>query len=110
MNSGLEIFLIILTVSTVTILLRVTPFVVMDKLSSNKYLEYIGAKMPIGIMVLLVAYTFLHIDFSTAPYGIPQVISSLVVFAAYWYSKNALAAIGIGLGIHLFIVNYAQFL
>ncbi len=106
MNNDLDIFLIILTVSVVTVILRVTPFVVMDKLSSNQYLKYIGAKMPVGIMVLLVVYTFLHIDFSTSPYGIPQVVSSLVVFAAYWYSKNALVAIGVGLGVHLSIVNY----
>lgn len=110
MNSNLEIFLIISIVSVVTIILRVTPFVVMDKLSANHYLEYIGAKMPVGIMLLLVAYTFLHIDFSTAPYGIPQIVSSLVVFVAYWFTRNALVAIGIGLGIHLSIVNYALFL
>ncbi|MBD1557134.1 branched-chain amino acid transporter [Vibrio sp. S9_S30] len=107
MNSDLEIFLIILTVSVVTVILRVMPFAVMDKLSSNQYLEYIGTKMPVGIMVLLVAYTFLHIDFTSAPYGLPQFISSFAVFGAYWYSKNALVAIGVGLAIHLSIVNYA---
>ncbi|MFC3033786.1 branched-chain amino acid transporter permease [Pseudoalteromonas fenneropenaei] len=109
MNSGLEIFFIISTVSVVTVLLRVIPFIVKGKLASNQYLEYIGTKMPVGIMILLVAYTFLHIDFSTAPYGIPQLVSSLVVFLAYWFKRNALVAIGIGLGIHLSIVNYALF-
>ena len=107
MNNGIDILLIILTVSAVTVLLRIIPFLAMEKLSSNQYLEYIGTKMPVGIMILLVVYTFLYVDFSKNPYGVPQIVSSLVVFAAYWYSKNALTAIGVGLGIHLSIVNYS---
>lgn len=106
MNHDFSVFLMILTVALVTLALRIAPFFVMDKLSSSQYLKYISEKMPVGIMVLLVVYTFIHIDFQVAPYGLPQLISAFCVLAIYWFTKNALASIGIGLLIHLAIANF----
>ena len=105
MNYDLKTLSIILTATVVTFALRVAPFILMDRISSNQYLKYIGTKMPIGIMILLVAYTFINTDFLDSPYGIPQIISSLAVLVLYWYLKNPLTAIGIGLMTHLALVN-----
>lgn len=62
---------VIATISVVTVLLRVVPFVALDRLSSNGYLRYLGAKMPTGVMILLVAYTLKNLDLTKYPYGCP---------------------------------------
>ncbi|MCW7556019.1 AzlD domain-containing protein [Endozoicomonas gorgoniicola] len=105
MNDDFTTLLIIITVTIVTFTLRMTPFILMDKISSSQYLKYIGNKMPIGIMIILVAYTFIDTDFLNSPYGVPQLISSLAVLALYWYLKNSLIAIAIGLMTYLTLVN-----
>ncbi|MFT4021644.1 MAG: AzlD domain-containing protein [Acinetobacter sp.] len=103
--SNFEIFSIIAVVAMITIALRVTPFIVMDKLSKNDYLQFIGQKMPVGVMILLVLYTFLHVDFTTPPYGAAYILAALVVLIIYGFSKNILISIAGGLFAHLFLVN-----
>ncbi|MDO6705837.1 branched-chain amino acid transporter permease [Photobacterium sp. 1_MG-2023] len=95
----------ILTIAAVTLLLRALPFVLMDVLAKSQYLKFIGQKMPVGVMILLVVYTFIHVDFTVAPYGIPQIISTLLAAVLYWFLNNALAAISVGLAAYLMFVN-----
>ncbi|OUY08444.1 AzlD domain-containing protein [Acinetobacter populi] len=104
--SNFYIINVIIVVALVTIGLRIAPFILMDKLTNNTYLRYIGRKMPVGVMILLVLYTFLHIDFSISPYGLPYILAALVVILIYGYFKNILLAIVGGLFIHLILVNF----
>ncbi|WP_258087304.1 branched-chain amino acid transporter permease [Xenorhabdus bovienii] len=104
--SEINILWTVLTVSVITVILRAIPFILVDLLSNNEYLKHIGNKMPVGVMFLLVVYTFIHIDFTAIPYGIPQIISTLLVILFYWYSRNALTSIGFGLAVHLLLANW----
>ena len=106
MDSDWNLFLVITTVSIVTFLLRALPFLMKGTLTSSEYITYIGSKMPLGVMCLLVVYTFLDIDVTTAPYGLPQIGAAIVVAAIYLCCKNILLAIAGGLMAHLIIVNY----
>lgn len=41
--------------------------------------------MPVSVMILLVVYTFIRLDFTVELYGLPQVISTLLVaFLLVW--------------------------
>jgi branched-subunit amino acid transport protein AzlD len=106
MISDTNVLRVIVTVSAVTMGLRLAPFILMAQLSDNQYFKYIGQRMPVGVMTLLVVYSFIHVDFTIEPYGVPQILSALLVLLVYWYRKNALASIGIGVAVHLTLVNF----
>lgn len=97
---------VIATISVVTVLLRIVPFLALDRLSSNGYLRYLGAKMPTGVMVLLVAYTLKDLDLTKYPYGLPSILALVLSAGLYWKSSNSLSSIGLGLGLYLVSVNW----
>jgi branched-subunit amino acid transport protein AzlD len=109
MIEDIYVFKVIIVTAAVTVLLRTIPFIAVKTLSSNKYLKFIGKKMPIGVMTLLVTYTLIDIDFSVPPYGLPQLVSLIIALILYWKFNNALLSIGIALILHLLIVNSVLF-
>lgn len=103
--NDLDVLAVIAVVALVTVVLRATPFFAMRLLSRNHYLSFLGERMPVGVMVLLVAYTFKDVDFTSYPYGLPPTVSVLVALLFHWLTANALLSIGLGLACHLLIVN-----
>lgn len=96
---------VIVVISIVTVALRVAPFFVLGKLSSSGYLQFIGEKMPTGVMVLLVAYTIKDLDVTVYPYGLPTLVSLCVAAGMYWYTDNSLLSIGGGVALYMTLVN-----
>lgn len=105
MASDLYVFSVLCVIAAVTIALRATPFVAMARLSSSRYLRYLSDRMPVGVMILLVAYTFKDVSMTTWPYGLPLIVSMIVAIVIHWLTSNPLLAIGSGLACHLVIVN-----
>ncbi len=98
-------FAVIMTISLVTVGLRVAPFVALDRLASNQYLRYLGVRMPIGVMIILVTYTLKDLDPTVYPYGLPHLVALLLSIWLYWTTNNSLVAIGTGLTTYLIAVN-----
>ena len=101
----LRAFAVIATISAVTVLLRVVPFLALERLSENGYLRYLGARMPTGIMVLLVVYTMKDLDLTKYPYGLPNILALVLSAGLYWRTHNSLSSIGLGLALYLVAVN-----
>ncbi len=96
---------IILTSVLVTVALRLLPFSAISFFKDNAYLQYLSQHMPVGVTLLLVAFTFKDVRFDVAPYGLPLIIATLLCVAAYLLSQRTLLAIAVGLGSHLLMVN-----
>ena len=105
MISDPRMFSIVLTISLVTISLRALPFFAMDRIARSGYLRYLGQQMPIGVMVLLVAYTIRNESFVKYPYGIPHVTAAALTIFLYLTVKNSLVAIMSGLVLYMVLVN-----
>src|ERR1700712_1376460 len=103
--SDMRAFAVIATISVVTVLLRTVPFLAIGRLSSNGYLRYLGARMPTGGMVLLVAYTLKNLDLTRYPYGVPSILALGLSAGLYWRTGNSLSSIGLGLALYLVAVN-----
>ena len=101
---------IVLVSALVTIILRFLPFGAKSFFSDNAYLQHLGQHMPVGVTLLLVAYTFKDIRFDVAPYGLPMIIATLLCIVAYVASRQTLLAIAVGLGSHLVMINTGMFL
>ena len=96
---------VVLTVSFVTIGLRVAPFLLIHRLSKSEWIAYLSSRMPLGIMFLLVAYTFLEVDFTTWPHGLPLLASAALLLVVQFISGNMLLAITAGLCLHVYLLS-----
>ncbi len=106
MADDLHVLSVILVVAVTTVVLRALPFVAVEALSSNRFLKYLGRQMPVGVMILLVAYTFKDVQITQPPYGLPQLFAMLVAVGLYWRLNNTLVSIGAGLTFYLYAVNW----
>ena len=104
--SGFNTVAVILTMGMITLALRAAPFISLKLLKDNPFLGYIGRKMPVGVMTLLVIYTFKSGNFTVFPFGVPLIASSLIVLALYWKTKNPLLSVFTALAFHLIAVNF----
>lgn len=103
--SDLYVAAIIATVSLVTIALRLAPFLLIGYLSKSAWITYLSSRMPLGIMFLLVAYTFLGVDFITWPHGLPLLSSAVLLLVVQYVSGNMLLAITAGLCLHVYLLS-----
>ncbi|GAA3746490.1 branched-chain amino acid transporter permease [Salinactinospora qingdaonensis] len=101
-----QALMVILTISAVTMALRVVPFVALDVLRENLYLRYLGRVMPVGVMTLLVAYSLRETDFLTFPYGIPEIGIAVASGLLYWKTKASLLSIGTGLIAYVLLASF----
>ncbi|MCH9853173.1 MAG: AzlD domain-containing protein [Alphaproteobacteria bacterium] len=93
---------IIIVIAVITFGLRALPIWFGNRIfKNNELLTFIGEKMPVGVMSLLVIYTLKDENYITAPYGAPLIVTSLITIMLYWRFHNALLAIFTGLAIYL---------
>lgn len=96
---------VVLTISAVTFALRAAPFLAMERIGSSVILRYLGARMPVGVMVILVAFTVKDENFLRYPYGLSHVLPAGLTILLYLKLRNPLVAILAGLLLHMLIVN-----
>lgn len=87
-------FFMVSVIALVTAALRFLPFLVFRKKTPEPIL-YLGRVLPFAIMAMLVVYCLKDVSFTAAPYGIPAVISViLVVLLHKWKHSTLLSILG----------------
>ena len=71
--------LMVVIISVITMLLRIIPFLVFENRKTPEFVVYLGKVLPYAIMGMLVVYCLRGTTFITNPYGIPEIISVLIV-------------------------------
>ena len=77
----------------VTFTLRAAPFLVVERLRESRAVAWLGARMPVGIMVILVIYTLREPAGTTAPRGIVEAVALAVTVGLHLWRRNALLSI-----------------
>lgn len=85
--AALAVFLV------VTFALRAAPFLVVDRLRESRSVAWLGARMPVGIMVILVIYTLREPAGTTAPRGLVEALALAVTVGLHVWRRNALLSI-----------------
>ena len=93
----------VLIMAVVTVLLRAAPFAVLRRVADSELTQFVGAMMPVGVMVVLVAYSLTGVDFLERPYGAPSVIGVLATVAMHHWRRNALLSIVVGTGSYMIL-------
>ena len=96
MSETTRVILIILTVAAVTLMLRVLPFIIFGKRKTPPFIEYLGRYLPYAVMGMLVVYCLKSTTLISAPFGLPEAVSVLVVVVLHTIKRNTLLSIVAG--------------
>ena len=91
----------------VTLLLRLLPFLIFNgKRETPKFINYLGKVLPYAIMGMLVVYCLRSTGVTSYPWGIPELIASLVVIALHLWRHNTLISIVAGTACYMLLVQF----
>ena len=95
--SDLYTFIMILVIALVTAGLRFMPFLIFSgERPVPKFIAYLGRVLPYSVMAMLVVYCLKGISFLKAPFGIPELISVVLVAVLHVWKRNTLFSIVCG--------------
>ncbi len=80
-----------------TMATRFLPFLVFSSQKPTPlYIQYLGKALPCAIFGMLVVYCLKKVSFINAPYGIPEVISIIIVVLLHIWKRQMLLSIAGG--------------
>ena len=99
--------ILLITVAVlVTMSTRFLPFLIFgEKRKTPPVIEYLGTVLPCAIMGMLVVYCLKDVSFVSAPFGLPELISCVVVAALHVWKRNSLLSIGGGTVCYMLLVQ-----
>lgn len=98
--------LIIVLVAITTFATRVIPFLLFPKGKEiPKTVQYLGKVLTPAIIGMLVVYCLKNTSILAHPYGIPEVISVLVVALLHVWKRNNLLSIGVGTVLYMALIQ-----
>lgn len=99
--------IIIAIISVITALLRFIPFLIFrGNKKTPPFIEYLGQVLPFAIIGMLVVYCLKNVSVFSSPYGIPELISIMVVVFAHGWKRNTLLSIISGTLSYVLLVNF----
>lgn len=67
--------------------------------------KYIGMVLPPAVIGMLVVYCLKTTSVLTYPYGIPELVSCLVVIGLHVWKRNIFLSVGTGTVLYMFLVQ-----
>lgn len=101
-----ETLIIVVIMTVVTFATRAVPFFIFRKgQKTPQLLEYLGVMLPPAAIALLVVFCYKNVTFLEFPYGIPEVISGLVVLILHAWKRNMILSIAAGTILYMIFVQ-----
>jgi branched-subunit amino acid transport protein AzlD len=93
-----------------TIVTRFLPFVLFpDHKPIPAWIRFLADRLPYASIGMLVVYALKDTATFSAPNGLVEAVSLLVITLVHHWKHNTLLSIGSGVLIYLFIVNFVMF-
>lgn len=102
---GVHSVMLVAVISAVTVILRFLPFLVFGKKETPPYVAYLGRVLPYAIMGMLVVYCLKGISFVSTPFGVPELVSCLIVVLMHVWRRNTLLSIISGTACYMVMVQ-----
>ncbi|MGN0658796.1 MAG: branched-chain amino acid transporter permease [Emergencia sp.] len=98
--------LIVAVAAVITFLLRVLPFAVFGgEKETPPFITYLGGVLPYAIMGMLVIFCLKNVSLISAPFGLPELISCLLVVLLHLWKRNTLLSIGGGTVCYMVLIQ-----
>lgn len=98
--------LLVAVIVLVTMLTRFLPFLVLGgKKQTPAFITWLGKVLPFAIMGMLVVYCLKGVSVLSAPHGIPELISCLLVALLHVWKRNTLISIVGGTVCYMLLVQ-----
>ena len=105
LSAGLS-FVIILVVGVTTFATRVIPFLLFPKGKEiPRTVQYLGKVLTPAVIGMLVVYCLKSTTILHSPYGIPELLSVLVVAVLHIWKRNNLLSIGVGTVLYMVLIQ-----
>ena len=99
--------LVIIIVAAVTALIRFIPFILFPgNKKIPKAITFLSRVLPCAVMGMLVVYCLKGISLTSAPYGIPELISIFIVVLLYLWKRNTLISILFGTVCYMLLIQF----
>lgn len=107
MSSSLHALSMILVIAAVTAVLRFAPFFIFSgDQPVPEFINYLGRVLPYSIMAMLVVYCLKGISFAKAPFGLPEMISVILVAVLHVWRRNTLFSIICGTICYMLLIQF----
>ncbi len=81
--------------------LRAAPFAVLAPLRDSAVVRYLGRRMPLGVLLVLAAYTLRDVPTTSVPAALPLAVAVAVTVGLHLWRRNALLSILAGTVVHV---------
>lgn len=93
----------ILVAAAVTWTLRAAPFLLLGRLEHSELLTYLGQRMPVGILIILTAYTMRDTSFSRLDSAAPMMCGLVVTVGLHLWKRNPTLSIFAGTAVAVLV-------
>ncbi len=95
--TSIQAIVIIGAIALATMLTRFLPFIIFPETRPvPPYIAYLGKRLPSAVIGLLVVYCFKNVSVTSSPYGVPELITTLVIILLHKLMDNTFLSIGGG--------------
>ncbi|GGA54983.1 putative branched-chain amino acid transport protein [Pseudoclavibacter endophyticus] len=74
--------------ASITWTMRAAPFAILRTMRNGQLLAYLGERMPVGVMVILAAYTVRDIELAAGPSAVPAVVGLAATIGLHLWRGN----------------------
>ena len=104
--SNVHSILLIVVISFVTMLLRFLPLWVFGNgKQTPRLVQYLGKVLPYAIIGMLVVFCLKGVSLTSAPFGLPELIASVVVVGLHVWKRNTPVSIVGGTVVYMILVQ-----
>lgn len=102
-----QALLMIFIMAGITFFIRVLPFVLFPgNKKTPSYILYLGKVLPYAIIGMLVVYCLKDVAPLTAPFGLPELLTTAAIIGVHVWKRNTLLSIGGGTVFYMFLVQF----
>jgi len=102
-----HLFAAVAVATAVTWVLRALPFTALARLRNSAAVSYLSARMPLGVMVILLAYTLRGLPLADPLQALPDIVALIATVGLHLWRRNAVLSILGGTAVHVALVTLA---
>ncbi|NLJ94985.1 MAG: branched-chain amino acid transporter AzlD [Clostridiaceae bacterium] len=106
MQTKIQVFITIVLIALSTHLTRFLPFIIFsDESKVPNFVRFLGKYLPTASIALLVVYALKDVSLTTAPHGLPELITLIVITLVHMKWRKSYISIGVGTVLYMFLVQ-----